>query len=48
MTAASGRRHVGRAGPQPGAQKTPTLSVRRQEVQGQGSAALVPPRGSER
>ena len=47
MAAASGRRRVGTAGPQPGAQKTPTLSVLRLEVQSQGSATLVPPRGSE-
>lgn len=47
MAAASGHRRVGKAGPQPGAQKTSTLSARRPEVQDHGSAALVPPRGSE-
>lgn len=47
MAAASGHRHGGKAGPQPGAQKTPTLLAQRPEVQGHGSAALVLLGGSE-
>lgn len=47
MAVASGHRHVGKAGPQPGAQKTPTLLAQRPEVHGHGSAALVPLGGSE-